>query len=264
LIDLDRIDPKFLSTEPYEWAFIDSLFDPQDAAALAASFPHDNFKTVTGYDGEKGYAYEARSLIGMGEDVPSHVEYLSPAWKRLADALLSPAYRTAMTRLVGRELDSMLMDANVFHYGPGAWLGPHVDLKEKVMTHVLYFNETWDVDDGGCLTILESSDVSSEVFQVPPVVGNSVVVVRSGKSWHSVSPVVKGCQRSRRSLTVGFHRPGSVSTLWRPGDETALHQYVGKTHEELTRGMPSPFTRLRRKVRYLIRATAEERLRLPK
>ena len=264
MIQFARLDPKLLSTEPYKWAFIDGLFEPQDAAALAATFPHDNFKTVRGYDGEKGYAYEARSLIGMGEDAPSHVEYLSPSWRRLADDLLSPSYRAAMARLVGHELDLLLMEANVFHYGSGAWLGPHVDHKEKLLTHVLYFNETWDMNDGGCLTIMRSSDVASKVSQVAPVVGNSVTIVRSGKSWHAVSPVVTRCQHSRRSLTVGFHRPGSVSTLWPTGDKTLLHQYDGTTHDEPTNGMPGLMRRLRRRATYLIRATAKERLRSTK
>ena len=264
MIDLARLDPKLLSTEPYEWAFIDGLFAPQDAAALATFFPHDNFKTVRAYDGEKGYAYETRSLIAMGREVPSHNEYLSPAWRRLANDLLSPAYRAAMARLVGRELDSLLMEANVYHYGPGARLGPHLDLKHKILTHAFYFNETWNSRDGGCLTILQSSDVFSEVTQVAPVLGNSVVVVRSAKSWHAVSPVVKCCHRSRRSLTVAFHSPGSVSTLWPPGDKTPLHQYDGVTHEESTNGMPGPLTRLRRRATYLLRTTAREKLRLTK
>jgi len=259
MIDLTRLDPKLLSTEPYEWAFVGGLFEPQDAAALAASFPHDNFRTVRGYDGEKGYSYEARSLIGMGADAPSHVESLSPAWRRLADELLSPAYRAAVGRLVARELDSLLMDANVFHYGPGAWLGPHRDLRAKLLTHVFYFNETWNIEDGGCLTILRSLDVSSEVSRVAPIVGNSVVLVRLGKSWHAVSPVVKSCARSRRGMTVAFHSPGSVSTLWPPGDKTPLHQYELTAHEESANGMPGPLTRLRRRATYLIRATAKEK-----
>lgn len=264
MIDLTRLDPRLLSNEPYEWAFVDGIFGPRDAAALATFFPRDNFKTVKGYDGEKGYVYEARSLIAMGAAAPSHAESLSPAWRRLAEELLSPAYRAAMARLVGRGLDSLLMEANVFHYGPGSWLGPHVDLREKLLTHVFYFNEAWDVEDGGCLKILRSSDVASEVYRVAPLVGNSVVLVRSGKSWHAVSPVVKSCTRSRRSMTVAFHSPGSVSTLWPPGDRTPLHLHDEAARAEPADGMPGPLTRLRRRAAYLIRAKAKEKLRLGK
>jgi Rps23 Pro-64 3,4-dihydroxylase Tpa1-like proline 4-hydroxylase len=105
-------------------------------------------------------------------------------------------------------------------------MGPHVDLKAKIMTHVLYFNETWDQQQGGCIHILKSSNPDDVLTQVLPVVGNSVLLVRSKKSWHSVSRVAQGCLTSRRSLNVIFHRPGSVSTMWPPGDSSVLENYA--------------------------------------
>ena len=46
-------------------------------AALARTFPRDHFKTVGGYDGEKGFQYEARSLIGIGAAGATHAGRLS-------------------------------------------------------------------------------------------------------------------------------------------------------------------------------------------
>jgi SM-20-related protein len=228
MIDLTRLTPQALSSEPYRWAFIDRLFSPPDGEALVASFPRDHFKTVTGYDGEKGYEYEARSLIPMGAGALSRAECLSPAWRRLAEQLLSPAYRAAMSRLTGLELADLPVEANVFHYGRSAWLGPHVDLEDKVVTHVFYFNEVWDERDGGCLTILRSADMAQAMKVVPPLVGNSVVLVRSDNSWHAVSRVRDKCRTSRRSLTLTFYRPGSPSTMWPAGDAAPLHDYTGE------------------------------------
>ena len=98
MLRIDRVEGKVLEKEPYGWAFIDQLFAPGDAAKLAASFPRDQFKTIAGYDGEKGYQYEARSLIHMGAHAASFAPGLSPAWRELAADLLSPAYRSAMAR----------------------------------------------------------------------------------------------------------------------------------------------------------------------
>jgi len=255
MIDLTRIERSALSTEPYEWAFIGGLFAPQNAAALVESYPRDCFKTVKGYDQEKGYEYEARSLVPMCGNAASHADSLSPAWRRLADDLLSPAYRAALTRLTGRDLTSLQMEANIFHYGAGAWLGPHVDLKEKVVTHVFYFNERWDETDGGCLNVLRSSDMSETVMSVAPIVGNSVVLVRSENSWHAVSPVVRGCLQSRLSMTVTFYTPGAVSTMWPPGDQTPLHDYDATTAREATRGgAAAPWAKLYAKAASLLRA----------
>jgi hypothetical protein len=49
--------------------------------------------------------------------------------------------------------------------------------------------------------------------------------VRSDNSWHAVSPVVRDSPISRRSVTVTFYRPGSLSSMWPAGDTTPLHRY---------------------------------------
>lgn len=245
MLDLTRLNPQALSSEPYKWAFITGLFSPPDGEALVNSFPRDHFKTVKGYDGEKGYEYEARSLIMMGATSPSRVECLSPAWRRLAEALLSPAYRLAMSRLTAMSLADLPMEVNVFHYGRSAWLGPHIDLEDKLVTHVFYFNEAWNEGDGGCLTILRSSELSEAVMTVPPLIGNSVVLVRSTNSWHAVSRVRDDCRISRRSMTVTFYRPGSPSTMWPEGDATPLHDYTGE-HSPLGRWVRQKLRRANR------------------
>jgi hypothetical protein len=226
MIELTQIERGALQTQPYGWAAIDKLFSPPNAAALADTFPLDHFKTVASYGGEKDYKYEARSLIAMGADTVSHPEELSEIWLAQARDLLSPAYRQAMSSLTKCDLTSAPMEVNVFHYGPGACLGPHPDLEDKIVTHVMYFNHFWNREDGGCLTVLRSANPADVAAEILPIVGNTAVLVRSENSWHAVSPVVNGCRRSRRSLTVTFYRPGSISTLWPTGETTQLHRYT--------------------------------------
>jgi len=229
MIDLNRVSRQHLETAPYRWAVVDGLFSPRDAAALAATFPRDNFKRLADYAGEKDFEYEARALIGLREPSISRPEQLSRAWRALANDFLSPDYRAAMSSLTAVDLRTAPLEVNVFHYPPGGSLGAHTDLRDKIVTHVLYFNESWNDDDGGCLTILRSSNPRDTVRTVSPVVGNSAVLVRSDNSWHAVSPVVKSCRHSRRSLTATFYFPGSVSTMWPPGDTTPLHHYDSRS-----------------------------------
>jgi Rps23 Pro-64 3,4-dihydroxylase Tpa1-like proline 4-hydroxylase len=236
MIDLTQFKQQKLSSEPYRWALVDQLFSPADAKALVETFPRDHFKTVKGYDGEKGYEYQARSLVHMGADQPTQAQSLSVVWRRLAEELLSPAYRDAMSQFTGVDLSTLPLEANVFHYGRSAWLGPHVDLEDKIVTHVLYFNDSWNEQDGGCLTILGSGDMAHVVKTIPPVIGNSAVLVRSKNSWHAVTRVVETCRISRRSVAITFYRPGSPSTMWPAGDTTTLHDYTGE-HSALTRQM---------------------------
>lgn len=244
MINLNRISQHKLETEPYRWAVIDGLFSPGDAAALAATYPHDHFKRLSARGGEKDYEYEARSLIRMGADTASFPGELSKAWRGFAADLLSPAYRNAMSLLTGCDLSSAPLEVNVFHYGPGASLGAHPDLSDKVITHVFYFNESWNPKNGGCLSILRSPDPKDIVTEVPPLVGTSAVIVRSDNSWHAVAPVVNGSRSSRRSVTVTFYRPGSVSSMWPADDATPLHRYGESEPESETTRPVSWWSRL--------------------
>ncbi|WP_185753852.1 2OG-Fe(II) oxygenase [Pseudomonas marginalis] len=214
-----------LETAPYSWAEITNLYSAEDAAALAATYPHDHFKTVTGYGGEKNYDYEARALLPMGGDAIAYESELSEAWRRLARDLCSAAYRDALGALTDQDLRQAPMEVNVFHYGAGASLGPHPDLPDKRVTHILYFNESWDPAYGGCLNILRGKDPEAVVALVEPLVGNSAVLVRSDHSWHAVSPVVPSQTVSRRSVTVTFYQQGSRSSMWPEDDNTPLHSY---------------------------------------
>jgi Rps23 Pro-64 3,4-dihydroxylase Tpa1-like proline 4-hydroxylase len=161
----------------------------------------------------------------MGAGTISNPLELSDAWRSLAEDFLSPEYRNALSELTACDLSPAPLEVNVFHYGPGASLGAHSDLPDKIVTHVLYFNESWDPKDGGCLSILRAKDPSAVVAEIPPIVGNSAVIVRSEHSWHAVSRVVNGCRVSRRSLTATFYRAGSVSSMWPLGEIPSLHDY---------------------------------------
>jgi Rps23 Pro-64 3,4-dihydroxylase Tpa1-like proline 4-hydroxylase len=161
----------------------------------------------------------------MGRNEISGSSGLSKAWSSLARDLLSAEYRAAMSGLTGIDLSTAPMEVNVYHYGPGALLGPHRDLPEKRVVHVFYFNRDWDTKDGGCLSILNSARPDDVCATIRPHVGNSAAFIRSDNSWHEVTRVADNCRESRRSMTVTFYRPGSVSSMWPEGDPSPLHTY---------------------------------------
>jgi SM-20-related protein len=60
------------------------------------------------------------------------------AWSALADDLRSPVYRAAMSALIGVDPSEAAIE-NVFHDPPGGSMRAHPDLRDKIVTHVLYF-----------------------------------------------------------------------------------------------------------------------------
>ena len=91
MIDLSKLTAHRLQTEPFSWAQIGELYAPENARALAQTYPHDHFKTVSGYGGAKDYEYEARQLIAMGSHEVVNPQALSLQWRALAHSLRPPA-----------------------------------------------------------------------------------------------------------------------------------------------------------------------------
>ena len=154
----------------------------------------------------------------MAGRTPAAPTGLDRRWRALADELAGPAYRTAMSRLTGIDLAELDLEVNAFSYAPGAYQDPHPDLPEKVVTHVLWFNDAWASRDGGCLRILRSADPDDIARELTPDLGWSAVFVRSDRSWHCVTPVADGTRARSPSVVATFHLPGSVSSMWRPAD----------------------------------------------
>lgn len=201
-------------TEPYRWAYLPDAIAPAQAAALEATFPRTGFWRIRNHDGEKLMDFRLRALLPLGADRAVEPESLSAPWQALVDELASPAYRQASAQALGRSLDDALLELNAWRWGPGAELGPHVDIPRKIASQVFYFNEGWDPDWGGCLRILDSDDPDDAFAELPPALGSASLILRSKRSWHSVPRVRDSSSAERLSLTATWQHPGSESPFW--------------------------------------------------
>ncbi len=214
IINFEAIRRSRVNCEPYRWGHQTALFAPDDTERLADEFPTRGFWAIAGVEPGRHYQFLARSLISMGSKRPNGIGNLSDAWAAFALDLLSPEYRAAVSQAVGLDLSNALLEANITQYGQGHELSPHIDLKEKLVTQIFYFNADWPVEDGGCLAIISDQPGAANAALIPPVAGTSAMLVRSHKSWHRVTPVREGLNRQRRSLNVIFHLPDSKSSMW--------------------------------------------------
>jgi Rps23 Pro-64 3,4-dihydroxylase Tpa1-like proline 4-hydroxylase len=213
MIDFEALASTPLERQPYEWARVTGALDLEGAPALIDTFPGEDFWRIAGHDGEKSYSYLARPLVILGSDRQANLSPLPPPWQDLVDDLLSPRYREALAAVVGRPLDDALMEAAIWRWDEAAHLGPHLDMEEKVATHIFYLNAGWNPWWGGCLRILGSGDEEDVAAEIPPLLGSASVVVRSDRSWHAVTQV-DGAPSPRRSVIVTWHRAGSRSPTW--------------------------------------------------
>jgi hypothetical protein len=78
----------------------------------------------------------------------------------------------------------------------------HTDSRSKIATALLYLNEHWNPEDGGCLRLLRrEDDIDSLVVpEIPPLYGQLVVFRRSDCSFHGHLPF----EGERRVIQVAW------------------------------------------------------------
>lgn len=155
LLDLDVLRPDAVQMQPYQWASVGGLLDLDAAGEFRDVFPSEGFFPNEGHDGEKSYRHRMRPLLTQGADRCAPSAPPEEVWHRLVAELLAPEFRIAMGRMLGADVSRCGVEASLFRYGAGDWLGPHRDLPAMLASLIVYLNDGgWDRETGGCLRIL--------------------------------------------------------------------------------------------------------------
>jgi hypothetical protein len=113
-----------------------------------------------------------------------------PAFRTLLDELNSDDFREAFEEKFGIELTGRPTITTVrgrCGVGDGKI---HTDSVTKIITVLIYMNESWD-QPGGRLRLLRSSrDFNEIIVEVPPIAGTLLAFKRSHNSWHGHEPFV--------------------------------------------------------------------------
>jgi SM-20-related protein len=201
---LDSIARANVHSRPFSWCVIDDFLPSGVGHILSEEFPEAKFRLAS--DGGEDYSFLFRQLIRDGKIVePSD---LSSHWTEFARLLCSAEYRSAMSTLFSLSLDETNVVAGFALYPPGSGLRPHTDRPVRIVTQVVYFNESWESGWGGTLQLLRSSNPSDVAMEFDPKLGRSVLLVRSEHSWHAVRRVRRGIEEVRRSVLLHFTLSG--------------------------------------------------------
>jgi hypothetical protein len=206
--------PSSLHAQPFRWGYLRHAIAPAQAAELRRTFPRTGFWDLRKDDGEKYMRFLIRPLLPLGEEAPALPDSLAPAWRDLVQGFLSPAYRESCERALGASLEGAPLEVSAWRWGPSSELGPHVDIPRKIVSQVLYFNETWDPAWGGCLRILRSAGEEDVAEELPPLLGSASLIVRTDSSWHAVPRVSREAAGERLSVVATWQQPGTTSPFW--------------------------------------------------
>lgn len=139
--------------------------------------------------------------------LPANTLKLSPALSQLADELRGPRMAEILSEKFDIELTGLPTMLTVRARAAARDGRIHTDSESKIVTLLLYLNETWS-DEGGRLRLLNSgADVEDYFAEVVPEAGTLVAFRRTDNSWHGHHPFVG----PRRYLMVNWMRDGAVA-----------------------------------------------------
>ncbi len=155
-----------LVTEPFQHLIVPGFIGPAALAAINADYPN----------------------ISSSGSFPVDQVSFGPAFQTLLDELESDEFRAAFEEKFGIDLSGRPTVTTVRGRCDGGDGKIHTDSTSKIITVLIYTNETWD-RAGGRLRLLRSAhDLNDIIVEVPPVSGTMLAFKRSDNSWHGHEP----------------------------------------------------------------------------
>ena len=177
-LNIGKLQAARIETAPYMFTIVPGFLSPDSVRRINATYPKI----------EKGGSYPIESLDA------------SMAIKEVIDELDGPEFEAVIAERFGVALDGRPKMYSLRGYTRAKDGQIHTDSKDKIITVLLYLNDTWQ-QAGGRLRILKNGqDVDDFVAEVPPDNGTLLVFKRSDSSWHGHHPF----EGQRRSLQMNW------------------------------------------------------------
>ena len=151
-----------LTTEPFAHLVVPGFVSAAGLAAINTDYPQ----------------------IASPGSFPTDQVTFGPAFQTLLDELESDEFREAFEEKFKLDLTGRPTITTVRGRCDAGDGKIHTDSKSKIITVLIYMNESWE-NAGGRLRLLRSArDLNDIIVEVPPVAGTLLAFKRSDNSWH--------------------------------------------------------------------------------
>ena len=181
MLDLEALERAPLQSDPCDFVVVPEFLRPEALEAVNRDYP---------------------DIRQPGNFEPEKLAY-GPAFEALLRELHDPSLRQCMTRKFGVDLDPFPLQMTIRRFSEASDGNIHNDSSGKIVTALIYFNPTWELE-GGRLRLLRSPrDMESHLAEVVPERGTLIAFRRSETSFHGFKP----CEAERRSLQMYWVKP---------------------------------------------------------
>ncbi len=203
ILDEESISSCEINKKYFKYGIIQNIICPSFRSTLINTFPSGNFEEVHKELSNKQYKMYHRALVDENTAHMPCLSNLNPVWQKLYQDIRSDRYCQLLQDLLNINIANAQISASFWKYNATCFLSPHTDKPEKIVTHLIYFNETWNAGWGGCLHLHENTEEKAIFRTIVPCIDTSVILVTSPDSWHSVAQVTQG-NHQRKSLQIVF------------------------------------------------------------
>ena len=177
-LQIEKLRASKLETDPFEYVVVPAFLNAASLKRINTTFPAI----------AKGGSYPIGSLGS------------SPVINEVIDELDGPEFQRAIAEKFGIDLTGKPK-----MYSLRAWAGAkdgqiHTDSKDKIITVLLYLNESWPHEGGQLRLLRNGTDLENFVTEVSPDNGTLLVFRRADNSWHGHHPF----EGQRRTLQMNW------------------------------------------------------------
>ena len=168
MLELETFSNERLRTDPYPYIVVPGFVQGEALSAVLQDFPeiqHPGSIPISEVSG--GEAYES-----------------------LLTEMQSDAFRRVVADKFGFSLDGfpiMTTVRGVMREKDGRI---HTDSKTKVVTVLLYLNDSWEAEGGNLRVLRDGENIENFVEEVPPSAGTLMAFKVTDNCWHGHKPVV--------------------------------------------------------------------------
>nr|WP_294517549.1 2OG-Fe(II) oxygenase [uncultured Rhodopila sp.] len=168
LLYLDALRNAAVTTDPFTFTVVQGFVQPEQAAAIRKDFPD----------------------IGYPGLLPVEATRHGPRFAQLIKELQSREVAAVFSETFGIDLVGRATMITVRGRCAGRDGRIHTDSESKVVTALLYFNDTWEATGGRLRLLRGPDDLQDMIAEVPPESGTLIAFRRSDKSFHGHEPFV--------------------------------------------------------------------------
>ena len=181
MLDLERLRSATVGTDPCVHVHVPGFIRAEALSAINRDYP---------------------DISERGNFPPEDLQY-GPAFAELLEELRSPELKAAFSAKFGIDLSENPLQLTARKYVDESDSGLHNDSRTKVVTVLVYFNESWEHAGGKLRLTRNEHDFGNYAVECEPCAGNLIAFVRSATSFHGYLP----CKAERRSIQMYWVKP---------------------------------------------------------